>query len=136
MPATSTRIGDAAHHFILAERAGHLLAFSDCSLASELPEPSLSRGLELVRLHVQRHWQRAGIGAALLAQAEALTRAHQRPLLWLTAWSSNANARAFYLAQGYQDVGHSDYVFEGQAYEHRIYCKFFTDVAAREALLL
>jgi hypothetical protein len=37
------------------------------------------------------------------------------PLLWLTAWLGNSTARAFYLAQGYEDVGTTSYVFERQA---------------------
>jgi hypothetical protein len=43
--------------------------------------------------------------------------------LWLTAWTGNAGARAFYLAQGYADLGATSHAFEGQAYENRIYGK-------------
>jgi hypothetical protein len=39
------------------------------------------------------------------------------------AWLGNTNAHAFYLAQGYQDVGTTLYMFEEQAYENRIYVK-------------
>jgi diamine N-acetyltransferase len=117
------RIRDPSNRFVLAERAGHLVAFSECSVASEPPLPSLSAGVELFRLYVQRRAQRAGIGAALLAKAEAHAKASGAPCLWLTAWLGNANARAFYLAQGYEDVGATRHVFEGQAYENRIYTK-------------
>lgn len=117
------RIRDTSNHFILVERTGHLIAFSECSVSSEPPQPSLSMGVELVRLYVQRNAQRAGIGAALLARAESRAKGMRRPLLWLTAWSGNTNARAFYLAQGYEDVGATDHVFEGKAYENRIYRK-------------
>jgi GNAT superfamily N-acetyltransferase len=119
------QIRDSANHFVLAERAGHLLAFSECSRSSPPPTESLSGGIELVRLYVQRQSQGQGVGAALLAGAESYARHCGAPLLWLTAWVGNANARAFYAAQGYTDVGVTHHVFEGQAYENRIYSKVF-----------
>jgi GNAT superfamily N-acetyltransferase len=123
------RIRDASNHFLLVERAGHLVAFSECSLSSKPPVPCLSGGVELVRLYVQHHSQRAGIGTALLAKAEAYAQVVGASSLWLTAWLGNTNARAFYLANDYQDVGATSYVFEGQAYENRVYCKVFTNAA-------
>jgi GNAT superfamily N-acetyltransferase len=117
------RIGDPSNHFLLAERAGHLVAFSECSLSSQPPNASLSGGVELIRLYVQRLSQRVGIGAALLAKAEAHAKEAGAPILWLTAWLGNTNARTFYLGQGYKDVGTTSHVFEGRDYENRIYSK-------------
>lgn len=117
------RLRDVANHIVLAERADHLLAFCECSRASAPPITALAGGIELVRLYVQRHAKRLGIGAALLANAEDEARRGGAPFLWLTAWAGNSNARAFYLAQGYADVGTTSYVIEGQAYENRIYSK-------------
>jgi len=121
------RISDPSNHVVLAERAGHLVAFSECSASARPPLPSLSGAVELVRLYVQRPSQRGGIGTALLAKAEAYARSFGSPLLWLTAWNGNASAQAFYVAQGYTDVGSTSYAFEGQAYENRIYSKVLTD---------
>lgn len=120
------RIRDSSNHFLLAERAGHLVAFSECSASAEPPLPSLTGGLALVRLYVQRPSQRTGIGAALLAKAEAHAISTGSPLLWLAAWSENVKARAFYLAHGYQDVGVTTYWFEGISYETCIYSKLLT----------
>jgi GNAT superfamily N-acetyltransferase len=117
------RIGDPSNHFLLAERAGHLVAFSEWSLSSEAPIPSLSGGVELARLYVQRLSQRVGIGAALLATAEANAKRAGAPILWLTVWLGNTNARTFYMAQGYKDVGTTSHVIEGRKYENRIYSK-------------
>ena len=117
------RIRDSSNHFVLAERAGHLVAFSECRRSPEGPIASLSGGVELVRLYVQRAAQRSGMGAQLLARAEAYAAGLGAPSLWLTAWVGNSNACAFYLAQGYEDVGATSHVFEEQSYENRIYCK-------------
>jgi GNAT superfamily N-acetyltransferase len=111
--ATEARIRDAANHFVLAEREGHLLGFSQCALAPAVPIDSLAGGVELARLFVHPRAHRQGIGAALLLRAEGFARGRGAPVLWLAAWSGNANARAFYAAMGYEDIGATPYVFEG-----------------------
>ena len=85
--------------------------------------PSLSHGIQLVTLYVQRRCQGLGIGAALLAKAEAHAKACEARVLWPTVWLGNINARAFYAAQGYEDVGSTSYAFEEHVYENRIYSK-------------
>jgi len=123
-PATfDARIRDSANHVLLAERAGHLVAFSECCSSPTPPMPVLCDGVQLTSLYVQRRWQRLGIGAALVAKAEARAEACGARVLWLTVWVGNSNARAFYAAQGYQDVGSATYAFEEHVYENRIYSK-------------
>lgn len=112
-----------SREFLLAERNGHLCAFCEYGDSAQPPQPALTAGTELFRLYVGRHSQRQGIGVALLRRAEAYAAGLGKPFLWLTAWSGNANARAFYLAQGYADVGTAEHVFEGRAYENRVYRK-------------
>ena len=79
--------------------------------------------MELVRLYVQRHFQRQGVGQLLLRRAEERARSLGAPCLWLTAWSGNTNARAFYAAQGYVDIGATTYTCQGEVYENRIFSK-------------
>ena len=120
------KLAQPSTHFLLAERAGHLLGFAEISLASTPPDVSLvslNDGAELVRLYVQRPFKRMRIGGALLARSEALAITKSSPCLWLTAWSGNHAALSFYAVSGYRDVGASEYVFEGNAYENRIFMK-------------
>lgn len=114
---------DPARRFILAERAGHLLGFAECAAGLQAPLPDLSEGLALVRLYVQRHAHGEGLGKALLEGAEELARERRLPLVWLTAWADNAKALGFYRARGYEDMGATDYVFEDQSYENRVFCR-------------
>jgi len=79
--------------------------------------------MQLIQLYVQRRSQRLGIGTALLAKAELHAKASGASCLWLTAWVGNSNARQFYIAHAYEDVGANSYVFEDRAYENRIYRK-------------
>ncbi|MDB5860332.1 MAG: family acetyltransferase [Ramlibacter sp.] len=127
--AFDTRLRNGSNHFVLAQRTGHLVAFSECSRASAPPLPELRGGMELVRLYVQPRAQRHGLGGALLARAEKHAATAGHPMLWLTAWTGNSNARAFYEAQGYQDVGTTTYAFEGKAYENRIYRKMLSSAS-------
>jgi diamine N-acetyltransferase len=109
--------------FLLAERQGHLLGFAETVERGDAPRPELSAGIELVRLYVLRCAQRTGLGRQLLRQVEAFAIERRAPVLWLTAWVGNTNAIAFYLAQGWQDVGGTTYRIEGQDYANRIFAK-------------
>lgn len=130
-PSVKAAIESRSSHFVLAERAGHLLAFAQCKRASIPPHADVGGAVELDRLYVLRHSHRAGIGSVLLGAAEEYARQQQAPLLWLTAWAGNASANAFYLARGYVDVGRTQYTFGDNAYENRIYSKDLSGAPAR-----
>ena len=128
--AFTARFVQPATHFLLAERSGHLLGFAEISLTSSLPDAppnaSIVNGAELARLYVQRPFKRLRIGGALLRRAEALAADNAASCLWLTAWSGNAPACAFYAASGYSDVGATHYMIEGNTYENRVFVKALT----------
>ena len=44
-------------------------------------------------------------------------------MLWLTCWVHNTRALAFYARQGYAELGSTDYVFEGEHHENRVFAK-------------
>lgn len=122
LDAYDLRLRDADVHIIVAEHAGHVVAFIDLSLRSVCPAAGVE-GVEVMRLYVQAPFQRRGIGRALLALAEQHVRERGDPGVWLTAWVGNTGALAFYPAAGYVDVGTTQYVIEGQAYENRVFAK-------------
>lgn len=118
------RLADPRRILLLAEREGHLQGFAELAAGNtHAPLPQLADGMELVRLYVQRHAHRQGIGQALLDQAEDLARGRQASCLWLTAWEGNLPALAFYLAQGYDAVGRTSYEFGGNSYGNQVFCK-------------
>ena len=116
----------AGHRYTLACRGEHLLAFADTVQSASVPLPELAGALELTRLYVDPRMQRQGLGRMLLRHAEGLATAAGCPGLWLTAWAENRNALGFYAAAGYADLGRSDYVFEGRAYENRVMFRALT----------
>jgi diamine N-acetyltransferase len=97
----------------------HVVGFADLDFGSPAPLPGLG-GAELFRLYVQRPFQRHGVGRRLLAAAEGAAAARGAAQLWLTAWAGNTRALAFYRALGYADIGRTEYVIEGRAFENRV----------------
>lgn len=121
--AFARRQQDPATTFILAERAGHLIAFAELTLDRVPPHEARPGAAELVRLYVQRYFKRMGLGRELLNRAEALARSQGANSLWLTSWSGNTAALAFYPTQGYRDIGLTSYTIQGNSYENRAFAK-------------
>jgi len=120
--AFSRRLEDPARRFVLAEVDGHLVAFAEVALGSACPVPG-GGAVEIVRLYVQQGFQRRGIGTALSRHAESIAAAGGATSVWLTAWSGNAQALAFYCARGWRDVGATTYTIANRAYENRVLVK-------------
>jgi diamine N-acetyltransferase len=116
--------------FILAERSGHLIGFAQLAFDASQESVPVAPAAELERLYVQPRFASTGIGKALLAQGETLAAARGMKAVWLTAWVGNARALSFYGRQGYRDVGTTEYVFENEAYENRVFLKELTRQAA------
>jgi ribosomal protein S18 acetylase RimI-like enzyme len=115
----AARLADPGLRFVLAESDGQLVAFAEVALGS--PCPVAGGGLvEVVRLYVHPRFQRRGIGQALSLHAQRIAVAQGEASLWLTAWSGNGRALAFYRALGYEDVGASTYAIEDIGYENRV----------------
>src|SRR3954454_21929635 len=122
--AFAALLADPRCGILVAELADHLVGFAQ--LTHDQPHaflPPDTRAAELNRLYVQRPFLGKGIGKELLARAESLAAAEGAEALWLFAWTGNAHALRFYEAQGYQDVGGSVYIFEGDTYETRVLLK-------------
>jgi GNAT superfamily N-acetyltransferase len=109
--------------FIVAEREGHLVGFAQLTMGAEQPLVPARSSAQLNRLYVQERFTGRGIGAALLACAQALAWEEGAAVLWLTAWVGNERALAFYPRQGYADVGPSIYEFQGERHENRVFAK-------------
>jgi len=135
--AFARRLADPATTFLLAERVGeekgaepHLVAFAEVTVNPSPPVDVESPGraaAELVRLYVQRPFQGMGLGTDLLQRAEQVASEQGAEALWLSAWSGNRAALAFYLACGYRTAGTGEYIFEGRTYETKILVKDLAD---------
>ncbi len=116
------RLRDENRSFILAEAGEGLLGFAEVNTKPSPPptQASTRNGPELVRLYVQPSAQRAGLGRWLLRESELMCEESGSEIFWLTVWSGNTRALAFYRALGYVDMGTSTYTFQGNSYENRV----------------
>ena len=113
---------DPRTRFLLAHAQGLLVGFVE--VAQERTCPVSDGGeVEIVRLYIHPRFQRLGVGRALCARAEKLVSDPRAGSVWLTAWSGNARALAFYPAIGFEDIGRTAYVIQGQSYENRVFTR-------------
>jgi diamine N-acetyltransferase len=121
--AVSASLADPRAHFIVAEHAGHLVAFAQLTHGAVHELVKGKPATELDRLYVQEPFTARGIGRALLHRCEDLAASLGAATLWLTAWVGNARALSFYARQGYTDLGATPYVFESERHENRVFAK-------------
>ena len=122
------RLAQEERVFYLVEHGSGLLGFAEVLRNhTASPIPGIG-GSELVRLYVQPRAQGSGIGRTLLQCAERCAGEARSAGVWLSAWEHNARALSFYKRQGYEDVGHAQYVIQGQSFENRI---FFRPAASK-----
>jgi|SRR5690606_29568087 len=112
-------IEDPSQHFIVSENADGLDGFIRISHGSDAP---MDGGTDtgIATLYVQPRHQGRGLGRALLDQALAHAREAGAPSVWLTVNSDNRGAIAFYLAQGFKDVGTTHFHIGDQAYLNQV----------------
>jgi GNAT superfamily N-acetyltransferase len=121
--AVEARLRQSSNRTVLAERSGHLIAFAEIVLGVGHALVASRSAAELTRLYVQSPFLRRGVGRQLLARAEALALAQGAATLWLTAWAGNERALSFYASQGYEQLGSTQYTFEGESFENRLFAK-------------
>ncbi len=121
--ALTERLVEPGCRTTVAELSGHLIAFAEVVLGEGHALVPPGATTELSRLYVQSPFLRQGVGRQLLAHAEALAAANGASTLWLTAWVGNKRALAFYASQGYEQLGRTEYVFQGVPFENRLFAK-------------
>lgn len=121
--AFARRLGEPLRRTTVAERAGHFIAFAELVLGAGHALVRSAAVAELARLYVQSPFVRQGLGNRLLKRTEALAAAEGISTLWLTAWVGNQRALAFYASQGYEQLGSTEYAFEGEVFENRLFAK-------------
>jgi GNAT superfamily N-acetyltransferase len=121
--AVSALLANPNARLIVAERAGHMVAFAQLTCGSTQELVPSGTAAELIRLYVQEPFTRKGVGTVLLRRAEAIAASEGASTLWLTGWVCNRRALAFYASRGYKDLGATTYVFENEQYENRVLAK-------------
>jgi GNAT superfamily N-acetyltransferase len=121
--AISGSLSRPGSRFIVAESAGHMIAFAQVTLGATQALVAPEGAAEINRLYVQERFTGTGVGTALLRLCENWAAGQGVSTLWLTAWVGNSRARTFYASRGYQDVGSTLYAFQGESHENRVYAR-------------
>jgi len=121
--AIAVLLADSSITFLVAESAGHMVAFAQMTFGSTHELVAAENTVELNRLYVLDRFSGKGLGSALLRRAEALAAGQSASTMWLSAWAENHRALGFYTRQGYEDVGAGLYVYEGEEYETRVFVR-------------
>ena len=89
------------HRFVVAEGDGQLLGWVHVELSESVDVGSLA---VIAGLVVDRAHRRQGVGAALMAEAEAWARQQGSPLMRLRSSATRTPAHRFYEGLGYRNV--------------------------------
>ena len=110
--------------FYTAEAEGETAAYIKLNFGSAQTEnfPGLA---EVQRLYVLKKYKRAGLGTALMRQAERRARESGAAGLWLGVWEHNYPAQAFYQRQGFVRIGQHPFVLGEDVQTDLILCKRF-----------
>jgi len=122
-------LADPGVTILVAECAGHLIAFAQVRQDAGNPQVPSAAAAELRRLYVQERFTGRGVGRDLLRHAEKAAAARGAEMLWLTAWVGNARALSFYPRCGYDDLGETMFTFEGESHANRLVGKRVRHVA-------
>lgn len=111
---------DPNQFMLVSENTDGIDGFIRLSLDSKAPVPSCS-GMEIATFYVQPRHHGNGIGKRLLDAALGYCRDHAISAVWLTTNAENDPAIAFYHAQGFQQVGETNFCIDGQAFLNNVY---------------
>lgn len=117
-------IQDPTKTVLLACDNKHLFGYAVLQHGSTCPaDPELKN--ELATLYVHTFFSGQGIGSALLkACAERLFAHDGSRAIWLKTWHRNSQAIAFYLKQGYTQIGSTFFQLGDEQHENFVFAKY------------
>jgi GNAT superfamily N-acetyltransferase len=116
LQAWRDEIADPDFAFRLAEADGRLAGYAKIALVS-LPVEPAGPAAELRQLYVAAPWHGAGMARALMDWAIDQARARGAAELYLSVFTDNRRAKAFYARYGFEPVGPYSFMVGTQADE-------------------
>jgi ribosomal protein S18 acetylase RimI-like enzyme len=113
-------IEDPEQHIVVSQNAEGIDGFIRVSAKSAAPVPGCSE-MEIATFYIQPRHHGKGIGQRLLAAALAHCRASGAVSVWLTTNAENHPAIGFYLAQGFEKIGETEFQIDDQGYLNNVY---------------
>jgi diamine N-acetyltransferase len=94
-----------AEGFILVAATDTLIAYAQVTRGLVPPDVGDMRAMEIKRFYVDRVWHGSGVAQRLMAETVRNAAARGAATVWLSVWSQNPRAIAFYRKAGFIDVG-------------------------------
>ncbi len=123
------QIADDSATFLLGSVADRSIGYAHVRLSVA---PACVAGpdpIELSRLYLERAFHGQGYGSALMRASLREARARNGQTLWLSVYSENIKARAFYVAMGFLEIGARDFLFGGRIYNDPVMSRAIPDDA-------
>lgn len=100
---------------VLAVTAGKAwVAYAALAATAPPPEVRGQRPVEIARFYVASEWHGRGVAAPLMDAVLDEARRQGGDAAWLCVWEHNARALRFYLGRGFEPIGRTTYIFDGQ----------------------
>lgn len=115
-----TLIRDPGEFILVSENIEGIDGFIRVSSASTPPVEGCS-DMEIATLYVQPRHHGKGIGKRLLQAALQHSRDCAAPSVWLTTNAENTPAIAFYLSQGFEQIGETHFRIGDEGYLNNVY---------------
>ena len=122
---TQALICDPTQFILVSENEDGIDGFMRISSASKAPVEGCSE-MEISTLYVQPRHHGKGIGKRLLNAALQYARDKEAKSVWLTTNAENTPAIAFYLSQGFDQVGETHFRIHEEAYLNNVYLYLLT----------
>jgi ribosomal protein S18 acetylase RimI-like enzyme len=103
-------IADPAVDVLVAEDAGALAGYAQLRTGEAPTCVTSPASIELWRFYVDRPWHGRGVAQLLMAAVAEAARARTARSVWLSVWSRNDRAKAFYSRSGFRQVGTATFV--------------------------
>ncbi len=116
----SDQISDPKEFLLVSENHEGIDGFIRVSSSCDAPVDDWA-GMEISTFYVQPRHHGKGIGKRLLTAALQHCRDQQEDVVWLTTNAENAPAIAFYLAQGFKQIGEAQFRIGDQGYLNNVY---------------
>lgn len=108
--ALAEELREPAHHYHILFDGTEAVGYSKTVLNVACPGIDLAPTAKLDRLYVLRSHLAKGLGAYLFHYVVDFAKAARQQGLWLYVWIENERALRFYRRQGFEVVGHFDFV--------------------------
>ena len=101
----AVELAEANSIFLIAELSGKPAGYAKLIVGSIEDGITATRPIELSRLYSHQEYLGKGVGQNLMDAGFELAKKNDHDVMWLGVWEFNPRAQAFYLKNGFREVG-------------------------------